>query len=68
MGELRVMNQKGHETFSWDPAKPEEVLTARAKFDELKAKGYTAIFGGKRLDAFDSLAGNVDMIAPLAGG
>ena len=38
---LSFLSSRGDETLTWDPANTVEVETARSKYGELVAKGYT---------------------------
>lgn len=40
MGEIRVLNEQGDVTVTWDPKDAESVKRAEAEFERLKADGY----------------------------
>lgn len=72
---LCIMDPKeGDEKVSWDKDDKESVNQARARFDELKKKGWTAyaISKGSKseriLDKFDPEAEQIIMCPLLAGG
>ena len=73
MSEMQVMGKPGHTTMKWDPENDEEIETAKATFDALLAKGFSAFSvkdGGKgeRLQRFDHRANEIIVIPPIAGG
>lgn len=71
---------KGHKVtpgdtrLTWDPSNVDEVDAARATFDKLVAKGFTAFrvegesSKGAKLTSFDSTARKIIMIPKVAGG
>lgn len=40
MGKMRILNQSGDETLTWNPEDATEVEKARAEFERLKGEGY----------------------------
>lgn len=68
MGTLAVLSRNGDDPITWDPADAAGTAAAKAKFDELKAKGYSAFYEKKRMDEFDPTAGKVIMVPPMSGG
>ena len=43
VGEMRVLDQTGDLKIVWSSDKPDEVTQARKMFDDMKAKGYSAV-------------------------
>lgn len=74
MSELQVMGKSGHTTVKWDPDNDAEVKTARATFDALIDKGFSAFAvkgkddKGEKLRRFDPTASEIILIPPIAGG
>jgi hypothetical protein len=73
-GTMNIMDSTGHSKQIWDKDVPEEVAAAKAAFDALKAKGYSAFYvqndgkDGKRMDEFDKNAESLIMVPPKKGG
>lgn len=74
VNELCVMDRTGDTRMQWDPADPAQVGKARARFDELKKKGYAAYTvnakgnKGTVIDNFDPGAERIIMTLPMVGG
>jgi hypothetical protein len=74
MGELRIMGKPGDTKVMWNPANSAEVSAARKTFDDLKSKGFKAFNvskkgePGKEISVFDSQAGKLILVPPMAGG
>lgn len=73
-GTMQVLDTTGHSTTTWNKDNADEVAAARATFDAMKAKGYTAfkVRGngqqGARMDTFDPEAESMVMVPQLKGG
>lgn len=73
-GELRTMTKKGDVRATWNARDADEVEAAKAQFDGLRAKGFSAFAvaedgsPGTRIDEFDPNAQKVVLVPPLAGG
>lgn len=73
-GTMRIMDQTGHSTITWDVDQPIEVDVAKATFDKLIKEGYSAfeVEGtnqqGRRITTFDPKAGKLMMVPQLRGG
>jgi hypothetical protein len=71
---MSMMDESGDTKATWDSDKPGEVEAARATFDTLKAKGYTAFRvtskggNGEEMKTFDPAAEAVIMVPRMAGG
>jgi hypothetical protein len=78
---MNVLDTTGHTTITWDTRDPASVNDARAKFDEMIGRGYSAFAmevveddgvvveeKGRRIDEFDPSDGKVMMIPQLRGG
>ena len=70
-----IMGKEGDTKQIWDPEKPDEVEAARAVFDSLKKKGYTAfrVHGkegekGEEMKVFDPSAARIIMSPRISGG
>ena len=48
-GVMAELNHEGDTKVTWDADNKDEVANARATFDKLKAKGFTAFRAGKTL-------------------
>lgn len=63
MGEIRILNQNGDETLDWNAGDAKSVDAARARFDELKERGYnfyeSVTSRGKQVIEFDPKAGKL---------
>ena len=73
MGTLEIMNESGDEKIVWNADDVNSVATARKKFEEFLAKGYTPFKmwsdkKGEQLKAFDQLAEKILFVAPMVGG
>jgi hypothetical protein len=74
MGELRTLNETGDTKVIWDPTNDDEVDAAKAQFNVLKKKGFTAYSvkkGGeknKAITEFDPDAGMIIMVPKIQGG
>jgi hypothetical protein len=72
--EMAVMDATGDSKQIWDINNPDEVEVARAAFNALKAKGYSAFHvkadgeAGTRMDTFEPTAGKLIMVPALKGG
>lgn len=73
-GTLRIMDRTGDLKIVWDSSKPEEVDAARASFDRMISKGYSAFSAkesgdpGKRVTEFNPNAQAIIMIPRIVGG
>lgn len=73
MHKLQIMDQTGHSTVDFDPAKDDQVKTAMAKFAALVGQGYQAAVrteggGLKKVKSFDPTATEIVMHPQLVGG
>jgi hypothetical protein len=75
MGELRTLHRdEGDLKIEWDPARPAEVVAARAQFDALRAQSYVAYHllssggQGRVLQTFDPAAERIILSPALRGG
>jgi hypothetical protein len=74
MGELRTLNETGDTKVIWDPDNSDEVNAAKAQFETLKKKKFTAYSvkkGGeknKQISEFDPDAGMIIMVPQIVGG
>jgi hypothetical protein len=73
--ELSILGPQGDTTLTWDPAKPIEVETARAKYGELVKQGYTGFElakgsqeKGELIREFNPRAERILMVPQAAGG
>jgi hypothetical protein len=73
--ELAIMNMTGDTKVIWDPNNADETAAAKAQFDTLKAKGFSAfkVEGpkgeqGEMIREFDPKAGRIILVPALAGG
>lgn len=72
--EMSILDASGDTKVIWDSQRPDEVDAARATFDALRAKGYSAFEvrddgePGGRLDEFDKVSGRLIMVPSLQGG
>lgn len=74
IGEMSVMDGSDHRRLTWSRGNPEQIAEARAVFDALMARGYSA-FGAKTKTAprhatrtFDPEAAELVMVPRIAGG
>ncbi|MGY3278089.1 hypothetical protein [Bradyrhizobium sp. S3.7.6] len=80
---MNIMDLTGHTSMSWDADDAVAVKAAKAKFDDYKAKGYTAFAisiteengievegQGRRIDRFEDVgaAAKVLLVPQLRGG
>jgi len=70
-----IMGTNGDTKHIWDPNKPEEVEAARALYNSLTGKGYTAFHAtgkdgsqGDQMREFDPNAGRVIFVPRMVGG
>ena len=74
MGELRYLSGKGDTRILWDPSNADEVEAAKAQFNTLKKKNFSAFevdkegAKGKPMSKFRKTAGRIIMVPPIAGG
>jgi len=74
LGAMAVMDKTGDSKVTWDPNQPAEVEAARAQFDVLKKKGYSAFrMGaddqqGARMQDFDPAARRIIFVPQMQGG
>lgn len=75
LGAMAVMDKTGDSKVTWDPNQPAEVEAARAQFDVLKKKGYSAFRmseGGDQQGAqmrdFDASARRIIFVPQMQGG
>jgi len=74
MGELAILNYDGATTVTWDPGSVEEVEAARAQFNTLMDRGFSALKlnagagEGNKIDRFDAKAEKILMFPILTGG
>jgi len=74
MGTMRYLSNKGDAKVMWDPTNADEVDAAKAQFDTLKKKGFTAFLvgkdgsKGKKMSKFSKTAGRIIMVPKLVGG
>jgi hypothetical protein len=73
--ELIVLDSRGDTKLMWDAEKPEEVESARALFDSLKAKRYLAFSvqgkegsRGELVQEFEPGLGRIILAPAMAGG
>ena len=72
--ELAIMSHKGDTKVVWDPSNEDETAAAKAQFDTLVGKGFSAfkVQGkgekGDMIREFDPTAGKIILIPALAGG
>lgn len=73
-GMLAIMDDTGDTRVQWDKSDPQQVAKARARFDELKKKGYMAYSvnskgdQGSVMSNFDASAERIIMHAQMIGG
>ena len=73
-GVLEAMDLTGDTKVHWDSSKPAEVEAARASYDSLKRKGYSAFklnadgSTGEQIREFDPSAKRILMTPQMAGG
>lgn len=73
-GEMAVMDHTGDLKVIWDSDKEDEVEAAKAQFNALRKKGYSAFAvnkkgdAGGRIDTFDPLAEKLIMVPAMQGG
>jgi hypothetical protein len=73
MGELSILNRKGHTAVTWDEAKPETVEKARQTYQEFLAQGFAMFVASptapaKQIDSFDPTAERIFGVGPYVGG
>jgi hypothetical protein len=75
LSELAIMDMTGDTKVIWDPNNADEVAAAKAQFDTLKGKGFSAFLvtgpkgeQGEQIREFDSKAGRIILIPALQGG
>lgn len=75
MGEMNILDSSGDTKVMWDPDNEDEVDAAKAQFNSLKKKGYTAFEVGRRgkkteekVDEFDPELGKLIMVPQMKGG
>jgi len=71
--DMNILDRSGHMNVQWDPDKEDEVNAARATFDKMKSKGYSAFVSeggekGKRLERFDPSVEEMILTPPIQGG
>jgi hypothetical protein len=72
--EMQILNPSGHLTVAWNTNNQAEVDAARATFDEMTGKGYTAFelgeggAKGQKLKRFDPGAEEIILVPPIRGG
>lgn len=72
--EILALDSTGHSKTVWDSERPEEVAAAKATYDSLIKKGYSAFrtkkdgSQGKQMDAFDPEAEAMILVPRMAGG
>lgn len=73
-GTLFVMDESGDNRIQWRKDRPDEVASARARFDELKRKNYLAYTVNRRgdrgdvIDVFDPNEERIIMAPQMVGG
>lgn len=71
---LAIMDETGDSRIQWDKSDPSQVAKARARFDELKKKGYMAYSVSKKggmdeiINNFDENAERIIMHSQMIGG
>lgn len=73
MGELSILNRKGHEAVVWDEVKPETVEKARMTFNQFLAQGFAMFVASPtapstQVREFDSKAERIIAVGPYVGG
>ena len=73
MGQFRKLDRSGDTKTEWDPAKPDEVETARELFKLYKSQGFAAArmendAAGEIIFDFDPTAAVVMFIPQMSGG
>jgi len=74
MGALAILDHTGHDEIIWDIGNAAQIMAARKRFDELRAKGFAAYKvgdggePGEILHAFDPWAGKIIMAPAMVGG
>ena len=73
--ELAIMSTKGDTKVMWNPENADEVAAAKAQFDTLIGKGFSAfkVVGpkgeqGDQIREFDPKAGKIILVPALQGG
>ena len=73
--EIAVMSGRGDSKFMWDPDNEEEVAEAKALYDRMAKKRFTAFSvkgkdgeKGEKMTSFDPEAGRVIFVPQIAGG
>lgn len=74
MGEIRSMGPEGDTKLIWDAANADEVDAAKAQYEKLVGKGFSAYSvkkkggRGKLIEAFDKTAERIILCPPITGG
>lgn len=74
LGLMRELDRTGDTPIQWDPADKDQVEAAKAKFKELRAKGYRTFTlnkeskQGEQLDEFDPNVERILASPPFIGG
>jgi len=74
MNEMMVLDASGDTRIQWNPRRPDEVAAARKRFDELKAKHYTAFKvnragnQGEQMEGFDPEEERCIFVPRMVGG
>lgn len=74
MGELAILDSTGDTKVLWDTENQDETDAAKAQFDLLIGKGFTAYSvkkdgdKGKKITSFDPTAGKIIMVPRIVGG
>lgn len=72
--EMRVISGEGDTKVLWDPKNTDEVCAAKAQFDSLMNKKFSAFEveksgdPGKQIKKFKPKAGKIIMVPPIQGG
>lgn len=72
--EMRIISGEGDTKVIWDPGNTDEVCAAKAQFDSLIEKKFSAFEvkksgdPGKQIKKFKPKAGKIIMVPPIAGG
>lgn len=73
-GSLCVLDESGDSRMQWTKSDPQQVAAAKARFDELKSKGYLAYKvdksgqRGEVIDRFDAKAERIILHSRMIGG
>lgn len=74
VGEMSIMDASGHKELKWNTGNPEEIAAAKATFDRLVERGYTAFGSEKKAESkhamktFDPTMEEVVMVPRTVGG